>query len=210
MLDRGQSSAEFTGLHPGRRRSPTTTKRARRAADLAFLRVALFDCSALALSGPAGRRTRRDHRCLCTPRGHGVQAAPRAPGGRPRRGEASYQVLRRSIGRGRSIRSRCATSSRSANRLGSGHRKPWRSTNLLERSLGEVRRRTKVIGRFPGETSCLSVVWAVLDLFFSHASNGATPPTSTANTSTASNTSEANQRPHMRRSPPPTRLTPGT
>ena len=30
------------------------------------------------------------------------------------------------------------------------------------------------LGRFPGETSCLSLVWAVLDLFFSHASNGAT------------------------------------
>jgi putative transposase len=54
------------------------------------------------------------------------------------------------------------------------HRNRWRSTNLLERSLGEVRRRTKVIGRFPGETSCLTLVWAVLDLFFSHASNGAT------------------------------------
>ena len=47
-------------------------------------------------------------------------------------------------------------------------------TNLLERSLGEVKRRTKVMGRFPGETSCLSLVWAMLDLFFSHASNGAT------------------------------------
>ena len=54
------------------------------------------------------------------------------------------------------------------------HRERWRSTNLLERSLGEVRRRTKVMGRFPGERSCLSLVWAVLDLFFSHASNGAT------------------------------------
>jgi transposase-like protein len=54
------------------------------------------------------------------------------------------------------------------------HRHRWRSTNLLERSFGEVRRRTKVMGRFPGETSCLSLVWAVLDLFFSHASNGAT------------------------------------
>ena len=54
------------------------------------------------------------------------------------------------------------------------HRNRWRSTNLLERSLGEVRRRTKVIGRFPGETSCLSLVWGVLDLFFSHASNGVT------------------------------------
>ena len=40
------------------------------------------------------------------------------------------------------------------------HRRRWRSTNLLERSLCEVRRRTKVIGRFPGETSCLSLVWA--------------------------------------------------
>jgi len=53
------------------------------------------------------------------------------------------------------------------------HRRRWRSTNLLERSLGEVRRRTKVIGRFPGETSCLSLCWAVLDLVVSH-SNGVT------------------------------------
>jgi transposase-like protein len=54
------------------------------------------------------------------------------------------------------------------------HRERWRSTNLLERSLGEVRRRTKVMGRFPGETSCLSLVFAVLDLFITTASNGAT------------------------------------
>jgi putative transposase len=52
------------------------------------------------------------------------------------------------------------------------HRRRWRSTNLLERSLGEVKRRTKVIGRFPGETSCLTLVWAVLDLYVSHATNG--------------------------------------
>ena len=31
------------------------------------------------------------------------------------------------------------------------HRRRWRSTNLLERSLAEVKRRTKVIRRFPGE-----------------------------------------------------------
>src|SRR5215472_11288404 len=37
-------------------------------------------------------------------------------------------------------------------------RERLRSTNLLERSLEEVQRRTKVIGRFPGETSCLSPV----------------------------------------------------
>jgi putative transposase len=38
-----------------------------------------------------------------------------------------------------------------------------RHTNLIERTLGETRRRTKVIGRLPGERSCLSLVWAVLD-----------------------------------------------
>jgi transposase-like protein len=48
-------------------------------------------------------------------------------------------------------------------------RKRFRSSNLLERSLEEVRRRTKVIGRFPGETSCLSMCWAVLDLFLTGA-----------------------------------------
>jgi transposase-like protein len=44
-----------------------------------------------------------------------------------------------------------------------------RSTSLLERSLEEVKRRTKVIGRLPGETSCLSLCWAVLDLFIATA-----------------------------------------
>lgn len=44
------------------------------------------------------------------------------------------------------------------------HRKRIRSRNLLERTFVEVRRRTKVIGRFPGETSALSLIWAVLEL----------------------------------------------
>jgi len=51
------------------------------------------------------------------------------------------------------------------------HRRRWRST-LLERSLGEVKRRTKVMGRFPGEESCLTLVWAVLDLLITHETNG--------------------------------------
>jgi putative transposase len=38
-----------------------------------------------------------------------------------------------------------------------------RHTNLIERTFGETRRRVKVIGRLPGERSCLSLVWAVLD-----------------------------------------------
>jgi putative transposase len=46
----------------------------------------------------------------------------------------------------------------------SEHRKRIRTTNLLERTFVEVRRRTKVIGRFPGETSALSLIWAVLEL----------------------------------------------
>ena len=52
------------------------------------------------------------------------------------------------------------------------HRRRWRSTNLLERSLGEVKRRTKVMGRFPGEISCLTLVWAVLALLITHQTNG--------------------------------------
>ena len=52
------------------------------------------------------------------------------------------------------------------------HRRRWRSTNLLERSLGEVKRRTKVIGRFPGEDSSLTLVWAVLDLVITNETNG--------------------------------------
>ena len=45
-------------------------------------------------------------------------------------------------------------------------------TNLLERSLGEVKRRTKVTGRLPGEDSCLTLVWAVLDLVITNETNG--------------------------------------
>ena len=29
-----------------------------------------------------------------------------------------------------------------------------------------------MIGRFPGETSCLTLVWAVLDLYITQATNG--------------------------------------
>jgi len=49
-------------------------------------------------------------------------------------------------------------------RFPSEHRKRIRSTTLLERTCVEVRRRTKVIGRFPGETSALCLIWAVLEL----------------------------------------------
>jgi hypothetical protein len=37
-----------------------------------------------------------------------------------------------------------------------------RHSNFIERSFGESRRRVKVIGRLPGEHSCLSLVWRCL------------------------------------------------
>lgn len=47
-------------------------------------------------------------------------------------------------------------------RLPREHRQRTRTTNLLERLFGEGRRRTKVIPRFPGETSCLTLVYSTL------------------------------------------------
>ena len=38
-----------------------------------------------------------------------------------------------------------------------------RHSNFIERTFGETRRRVKVIGRLPGEHTCISLVWAVLD-----------------------------------------------
>jgi putative transposase len=43
------------------------------------------------------------------------------------------------------------------------HWRRIRHSNFIERTFGETRRRVKVIGRLPGEASCLSLVWAVLD-----------------------------------------------
>ena len=48
-------------------------------------------------------------------------------------------------------------------RFPADHWRRIRHTNLIERTFGETRRRVKVIGRLPGERSCLSLVWAVLD-----------------------------------------------
>ncbi len=42
------------------------------------------------------------------------------------------------------------------------HQRRLRTTNLLERTFEESRRRTKVIPRFPGERSCLTLMYATL------------------------------------------------
>jgi len=44
---------------------------------------------------------------------------------------------------------------------GLGSRDP--ALHFIERTFGQIRRRVKVIGRLPGENSCLSLVWAVLE-----------------------------------------------
>ncbi|MCL2316034.1 MAG: transposase, partial [Actinomycetia bacterium] len=46
--------------------------------------------------------------------------------------------------------------------LPAAHHKRIRHSNLIERTFGETRRRVKVIGRLPGQTSCLTLVYGVL------------------------------------------------
>jgi len=43
------------------------------------------------------------------------------------------------------------------------HWKRLRTSNVIERAFGEVRRRTDVIRRFPGEASALTLIWATLE-----------------------------------------------
>jgi putative transposase len=43
------------------------------------------------------------------------------------------------------------------------HHRRIRHSNFIERTFGETRRRVKVIGRLPGEASCLNLVCDVLD-----------------------------------------------
>lgn len=43
------------------------------------------------------------------------------------------------------------------------HWKRLRTSNVIERAFKEVRRRTNVVGRFPGETSALALIWATLE-----------------------------------------------
>jgi hypothetical protein len=85
------------------------------------------------------------------------------------------------------------------------HRRRWRSTNLLERSLGEVRRRTKVIGRFPGRRAACRCAGRC------STSSPPTPtaspsPTSTTRPPTGSRASEPSGRPERRCPPSPRRM----
>ena len=77
------------------------------------------------------------------------------------------------------------------------HRRRWRSTNLLERSLGEVRRRTKVIGRFPANRAA-SRSAGRCSTSSSPTPTGSPSPTSTASRSTGSHASEPSGRPQRK------------
>jgi transposase-like protein len=48
-------------------------------------------------------------------------------------------------------------------RFPASHHGRIRHSNFIERTFGETRRRVKVIGRLPGERTCVGLVWAVLD-----------------------------------------------
>jgi transposase-like protein len=43
------------------------------------------------------------------------------------------------------------------------HWRRLRTSNVIERAFREVRRRTDVVGRFPGEMSAMTLIWATLD-----------------------------------------------
>ena len=76
------------------------------------------------------------------------------------------------------------------------HRRRWRSTNLLERSLGEVKRRTKVMGRFPAKTA------ACRSPGRSSTSSSPTRPTASASTSSTDSASSGSDTSAVTKRPP--------
>jgi transposase-like protein len=83
------------------------------------------------------------------------------------------------------------------------HRERWRSTNLLERSLGEVRRRTKVMAASPARPAASPSSGPCSTCSSATPATAPPSPTSTANTSTESNTNKPTPTPSTRRPPPP-------
>ena len=94
-----------------------------------------------------------------------VAAAGAIPAGKVM---ADFAVMRRAIASDAARSAvKCLLSDRqqltSYLRFPIAHHRRIRHSNFIERTFGETRRRVKVIGRLPGESSCLNLVWAVLD-----------------------------------------------
>jgi putative transposase len=83
------------------------------------------------------------------------------------------------------------------------HRERWRSTNLLERSLGEVRRRTKVMAGSQARPAACHSSGRYSTCSSATPATARPSPPSTANTSTESSTSKPTQTRSTRRYPPP-------
>jgi hypothetical protein len=79
------------------------------------------------------------------------------------------------------------------------HRERWRSTNLLERSLGEVKRRTKVMGRSPARPAAYHSSGPCSTCSSATQATAPPSPNSTANTSTESSSTKPTQTPSTRR-----------
>jgi transposase-like protein len=73
------------------------------------------------------------------------------------------------------------------------HHKRIRHSNFIERTFGETRRRVKVIGRLPGETSCLNLVWP--SSTGPPAAGAASPPPATAPASSTTSAASSSTRP---------------
>lgn len=82
------------------------------------------------------------------------------------------------------------------------HRRRWRSTNLVERSLGEVKRRTKVMGRSRARPAASPLSGPSSTFSSPIRPTGSTSPPWTANASNARNTTALRKR-STRRSQPP-------
>ena len=132
----------------------------------------------------------------------------RRPARRPSPWPPASRALRRQLARPLPVRRRLPH-----RRLRQPHRLPAlprralrriRHSNFIERTFGETRRRVKVIGRLPGERSCLGLVWAVLDRASrAGAASPTRPPSATSKTYAASCSSHRPRFP-LTRSPNPT------
>src|SRR5664280_1161636 len=130
-------------------------------------RLILYESTAPATSWPKCPRTPRPGSRPTT--GRSSRCPPPSSPGRPRSGPSRTGSTASPAAGATPIRRRvrCLLDGRDNLtvylRFPREHWNRIRHSNFIERTFGETRRRVKVIGRLPGEHSCTSLVWAVLD-----------------------------------------------